>query len=174
MKFSISDVFCEVISGLFLLVSLLPFGILLGLFSISDLMDLLKTLSAIDYALIFVILYVVGVFFDAFGLPADRILVKIGITKHTPDEESTKKFLKNATSDLFQYRWNAWLHYYCFRNILVLLPVFTVLWGLVILFNFGIKAAILFFVVCALSTLIMYFSVKQHAEFYDLITKTFD
>ena len=123
MKFAISEVFCEVISAIGFIVALLPALILFDVVDISSIQDSIRDVSGANVLSFLIAAYILGVFLNVLGLPFDRWLTKLGVTGQYPDASSSKLFFQKASSDLFNYRTNAWNHYYCFRNLLIFSPV---------------------------------------------------
>lgn len=173
MKFTISEVFCEVVSAIGFVFALLPILICLDLTSLEEINSWVRGLTGTQILSLTFVAYVLGVFLNIIGLPMDEILKRIRITGQEPSAESSKKFYKNASSDLFAYRTNAWNHYYCFRNLLTFYPL-SLFWLPVIYQNFSAKVFTAAVVAMLITAAVLYYATKLHAEFYLSVTNTFD
>ena len=174
MNFTISEVFCEVISGLAFFLTVAP---LLYLANIADPIHPLLWAQQIDGGQALLLItggYVFGVVLNVIGLPADDLLTKIGISGHTPPRASRKNFYKNATSHLLAYRTNAWNHYYCFRNLLIFSPFAVGLWSIHILIERGLPLALGVLIFGVISIVLLYKGVRSHADVYTDVTATYD
>jgi hypothetical protein len=173
MKFTISEVFCEVVSAIGFVVAFLPLLDLLGAISVDVVFESIGKTTGTDLLSYLLIAYVLGVFLNIVGLPADRFIKMIGISGQCPDQASSKNFYQKASSDLFNYRTNAWNHYYCFRNLLTFYP-FALCWIPIVYQYYGTTVFVAFLIAMAALGLILYLAVKDHAQFYSELTKTFD
>ena len=174
MKFSISEIFCEVVSAFGFVGAFLPGLVLLDFVTVGDIADWVKSLTG-TYLLSFVfIAYILGVFLNIVGLPADRLLDRLGITGPDTPESSRKRFYQQASSDLWDFRTNTWNHYYCFRNLLAFCPFAFFLWIPVIWIHSGFPAAAMFAIIFLPIVWLLYLAVKEHADFYSNVTRAFD
>ena len=173
MKFTLTEIFCEIISAVGFVLAIFPILVYLDLLAFEDAASLFRDLTATKFLGIMAVAYVLGVFLDAFGLPIDDLLSKVKIEGQIPHKKSSKKFFKKASSDLFSYRTNTWNHYYCFRNLLVFYPL-SVPWLHVVFCHYSGLVFGVFSIVYVAVFVGLYFSVKSHAAFYGQVTETFD
>ena len=174
MKFAISEVFCEVVSALGFVFALLPIAFYLDIVTPSEVVSFITTMTSAKLLSVVVASYVLGVFLNIIGLPADRVMKAIGITGQYPPDQSAKRFFQKATSDLFDFRTNVWNHYYCFRNLLTFSPFALCLWAPIVAKHQGNWTLFAFIAIFVVTVFILYRAVKEHADFYTSVTKSFD
>lgn len=173
MKFTVSEVFCEVVSAIGFVLAFLPVLLLLNLISLDKVAEWITSLTGTSLLSFLLVAYILGVFLNIVGLPADRVMKLLRISGQYPDTASSRLFYQKASSDLFNFRTNAWNHYYCFRNLLTFYPL-ALLWVFVVNRYCETKVVIAFCIAIVALGVILYFAVKEHAEFYSDVTRTFD
>lgn len=174
MKFTISEVFCEIVSAFGFIAAFFPILLLLNLVSLSDVAEWITSFTGTKLVSITFVAYILGVLLNAVGLPADRLMERLGITGQYPGDSSSKKFYDEASSDLFNFRTNNWNHYYCFRNLLIFTPFGLGLWMPIVYIHGGLRAVITFVVLIGAIGWLLYLAAKEHADLYSEITKAFD
>ena len=173
MKFTISEVFCEVVSAIGFVLAFLPVLLCLDLIGLDKVVEWIASMTGTNLLSYLLVAYVLGVFLNIVGLPADRFMKLLKISGQFPDPASSRAFYQEASSDLFNFRTNAWNHYYCFRNLLTFYP-FALLWIPIVFRYCETKVVITFCIAIIVLGVILYFAVKEHAEFYSDVTTTFD
>jgi hypothetical protein len=174
MKIALSEVFCEVVSAFGFVLTFIPVFLLLQVIEMNDISRWMSKIAGPDLLWIGVLAYILGVFLNIIGLPADIVLGRLGISGQNPPQESKRKFYTQASQDLFNFRTNAWVHYYCFRNLLIFCPFAFILWAWVACVHWGYLLAVFMGLGIAVLGVLLYFAVKEHAAFYEEVTKTFD
>lgn len=176
MRLAISEVFCEIVSALgFVVGVLLPLLLWGKVFTTTELVDWLGTLNGDDGLWILVVLYVGGVFLDALGLPLDRVLDGwLGVHGQYPKLVSKKAFYENASSDLFAFRTNTWVYYYCFRNLWFFAILALFAWVPLVFVSNGLGWSVLLALILLVTILVLFLALKDHAALYQEITETFD
>lgn len=125
----LSQVFCEVVSGLAGM--LILFGCL-DVFNVQNVKSKLNwfagDMSGTQATGLFVLAYLLGLIVDAFGLWFDRLIDRwIGINE--PTDESLKAFYKGASRHVFGYWKEQWVYFSCYRNLLMCLVPGGLLWA---------------------------------------------
>lgn len=174
MKFTVSEVFCEVVSAFGFIAAFLPIAFFLNWASLDSVATWITSMTATKLLSFILVAYILGVFLNIIGLPADRFMPIVGITGQEPDLSSKRRFYQEASSDLFNFRTNTWNHYYCFRNLLTFSPVGLCLWVPTVFLHWGLWATAVFVVVFVVVVWILYWAVRDHANIYLQVTKTFD
>lgn len=174
MKFTISEVFCEIVSAIGFIAAFIPILVLLNWVSLVDVADWVTSLKGANLLSFAFISYILGVVLNVVGLPADKFMKRLKITGQYPGESSRKLFYQKASSDLFNFRTNAWNHYYCFRNLLTFSPFAFILWGWVIYLHWGFWTSVVFAIVFIAIVRILYLAVREHADVYSDVTRSFD
>ena len=141
-ELDLSQVFCEVVSGL------------AGIFIFFGLLDALEVQGIKDIVVwfgmnmsipiatgLFVIAYLLGLILDAFGLLFDKLIDKcLGITEPTADE--LKQFYSKVPNHVFGYWKEQWVYFSCYRNILMCLIPGFLIWTYVAHKYWGMKAVL--------------------------------
>lgn len=173
MKFTISEIFCEVISAVGFVVAMLPLLICLDLTTLESVRTWIMSMTGTNLLAYLLVAYIFGVFLNIVGLPADKLLSKFKFAGQEPNDTSRNNFYKNASAHLFHYRTNAWNHYYCFRNLLFFFP-FSILWLPVLYEHVDKKVFVALILTLAITGVTLFFAAKQHLEFYWSVTKSYD
>jgi len=171
MKVAITEVFCEIITGLAVFCVAIPLFDWVSLVSFAEFTSATKshwnapTLTAACAAL-----YLVGLLFDAVGLMADGLLEKaFGVDP--PDATQRAAFWNHVSSHVLEYRNETWAYYFCYRNLLVLTAPAAVTWAGA-LFSHGQRvAAAVAIVLAAAAGVAFWASAKTLLGLYYEITK---
>lgn len=136
----IDKVFCEILSGLMVLILLVPtaailnfdLNIIRGLnsFDIKVVVAFIIKYSSITNATIIIITsYIIGLMVDALGLFIGELFLDKLICKNEPTSDDSRAFWKGVPNHVLAYRNEQWIYYSCYRNILLLLIPNGVLWA---------------------------------------------
>ncbi len=174
MKFTVSEIFCELVSSIGFIIAFFPVAMYANLVTLNKVTMWIASITATQLALVIFVAYLLGVLLNIIGLPADRLMRYIGISGQYPGESSSKLFFEKASSHLLNYRTNNWNHYYCFRNLFIFSTFGLALWAPIIFCENGWIAGVIFVVTMVLFGGLLYLAVNEHADFYSEITKTFD
>lgn len=106
MKFTVSEVFCEVVNAIGFVLAFLPVLLCLDLISLDEVAEWITSMTNTDLLSYILVAYIFGVFLNIVGLPADRFMKLLGISRQYPDSVSSRRFYQKASSDLFNFRTN--------------------------------------------------------------------
>ena len=124
MKFSINEVFCEILSGLALLLISVVTADVFGWISAGSLLTDISSLGAVDIMGILIVGYLAGLFVDIFGFSVGNLFLdKLAVGSHTMKScyDSIKLYWASAQEHVFAYRELQWAYYSLYRNLLILL-----------------------------------------------------
>lgn len=141
-ELDLSQVFCEVVSGL------AGICIFFGLLDALEVQAIKETVVwfGVNMSMpvasgLFVIAYLLGLILDAFGLLFDKLLDKcLGIADPTAVE--LKQFYLKVPNHVFGYWKEQWVYFSCYRNILMCLIPGSLIWAYVAHKYWGIKAVL--------------------------------
>jgi hypothetical protein len=170
MKLTLTEIFCEILTGIFfsimILLILLDFGSIFLSQVITIIVNNIK-LETITLALI--CFYFIGILIDPLGLLFDHIFEK-KISNNVPSPTETKVFWKNVDQSVLLYRDNIWAYYFCYRNIFILNLPILVLFGI---YSLTYLSLVIFVIVAIIITLLetaLFFSMKTLLSIYHTIT----
>lgn len=145
MKVTITEVFCEIISGLMLLIVLSAISIIFGWIELSTLTNShTEIFSAAPFASLIVFSYILGIIFDPIGMAFDLLIMRwLGGKRDSLTNEHNARFYQTVSNHVLSYRLETWAYYFCFRNLFVLLPLAVMLWCEIMWSNLAILAVVL-------------------------------
>jgi hypothetical protein len=116
----ITQVFCEVLTGLGCLSVILSIFILIGSYSIKDIVVFAGAkLTIAGLGAISATAYIVGTMVDAVGLAVDSLCFDRLIYKEPPSEVERKHFWNTVSAHVLAYRETQWTYYSCYRNLFI-------------------------------------------------------
>lgn len=117
----ITKTFCNVITGLTVCAVVILNLDLMGLTRIDEVWTSLATrYDATLITGIFILSYLIGIIFNAFGLLFDDYLAD-RICSDAPTEQNIKAFWLDVEEHVLAYRDHVWSYYFCYRNLIILL-----------------------------------------------------
>lgn len=117
----ITKTFCNVITGLAVFVATALNLDWFGLIQIDEVwMRLTAHINATLITGIFLLSYLTGIIFNAFGLLFDKFFA-IYICSDLPTDANIKAFWLGVEEHVLSYRDHVWSYYFCYRNLFILL-----------------------------------------------------
>lgn len=169
MKFTITEIFCEILSGLAAL------GVAIGGLDWRGVVTLEQVrynvavgVNADSLLLIIGLAYIAGILIDAIGLVFDKYFIDY-IAKG-PSREAIAKFYVSISSHMLAYRDNVWAYYFCYRNLLWLLVPGTAFWGLSLNKRYGADALVIVLLSGLAIGAILFIAVRELLKLYYEIT----
>ncbi len=171
---SVTEVFCEVFSGLLLILFALPW------LSDQPFLSLLEfyrsayaTVTGTNIAVILICAYLLGLLIDGIGLLADKYIFDHVITWSPPTTEESRQFYQDTSEHVLNYRDTQWAYYSLYRNVFLIVAAGAVS-TLILVFNLWLWPQIIAFIVFIVVLEYGLFSVMQSlASLYHSITKSF-
>ncbi len=134
----ISEVFCEILSGLASIAVIVPFLDLIHISDVSSTMVFIgKHLDGVTIATGIAVSYFLGLIMDAVGLSIGECFLDGFICRESPSSQQIGAFWKVVPAHILQYRDTQWSYYSMYRNLFLLLIPGCIFWLLVIWFHFG-------------------------------------
>lgn len=128
MKVAVTEIFCEVISGIALLLVVLAGLDWAGVLSLEkSLGTAAGSINLTTLTGVLIAAYLAGVVFDSVGLIFD-LFCSHWICDNGPTDQETKKFWTSVDSHVLNYKDQVWAYYFCYRNIFILLVPAAVCW----------------------------------------------
>lgn len=173
MKFQLSEVFCEIISGLFLCSAFAGLFLLLGILTqaqLSSLCTVAFKLSSLPALLL--AFYIAGILFDPVGMLVDNLIEKtLSVSSCSAEEKGI--YYAYAPEHLVAYRHETWSYYFCFRNLLLLIPINSLLWLAVFHTQLSCIAMIVMGIITIGACISFWFAMKNLLDIYYGIPKKF-
>ena len=170
---NISEVFCEILGGVSILVYLIPLIDLLGLANLDESFHFIAdNLSASGLAIVVVVAYLLGLLMDAVGLVADEMLFDKLHSEDPPSAANRKAFWKNAPESVIEYRDTQWAYFSAYRNLAIIGIPGGILWVLSIWCNYGVILGLIFFAIALISEYVLLRAARILITHYFNITKT--
>ena len=173
-KINLTEVFCEVMSGLALLITIIP---LLDILKYSNLCDTISyislNISLSNFGILIVVCYILGLLFDAIGLTIGELFLDNLVYKNLPSENEIKSFWQKITPHVLNYRDTQWAYYSCYRNLFIIFIPGTFLWTIVLWNSLHWYLGFLILIMFIILEFIFYFSMKVLLKIYYEITKSF-
>lgn len=170
MKLDIDKFFCEIIGGLVATILLLPIMEWLGLGDVETVWRIVVT-DGNAYRATAVIggAYLFGIVVDGLLMPSDGLLqAKLGI--RSPDQAHLDRYWQVAGAHVVAYRDHVWAYYFCYRNLVVMAPVLTIVWGIWLIGHQQALLALALVVASALVARALWASMRDLlALYYDLV-----
>jgi hypothetical protein len=143
-ELNLTEAFCEVFSGIGLLLCLVPLLDLTGISSLDNTFTAAsKNITATNLAAVLFLCYALGTaIVDAIGLAIEEIEPRLFSPNIPMSDEEGFKFLAKVSDHVLRYRDLQWTYHSCYRNLLILLVPGTVLWTLVIYGRAGLWATL--------------------------------
>ncbi len=128
MKPDITEIFCEIISGIagvFVAVLLL---ISIDVITFEQVREIATSNGdVLDFAGLLLVLYLVGIVVDALGLFFDKVFGR-WICDDEPGEKEEAVFWNKVSEHVLAYRNHVWAYYFCYRNLFMLCIPAGILW----------------------------------------------
>jgi hypothetical protein len=121
MKLAITEIFCEILTGLATTLVVLTWLDWLNVICFKQVWITIKPYSGLATLTgVIIAAYLLGVILDAFGLVFDSLFDRF-VCADEPTPENKKGFWTTANVHVLSYRDNIWAYYFCYRNLLILL-----------------------------------------------------
>lgn len=174
MKVVITEIFCEILTGLF--ASFVGLAILdfLRVVTFEQVWEIAKPPVGFPFITgLLIAAYLLGVVLDAVGLVFDNIFDNL-ICADPPSSEQIGSFWKNSEAHVLAYRDNVWAYYFCYRNLFILtLP--AIVFGAGTLYRRGLPGWAFFLAITLVAMGIVFFlSMRTLLKLYYDITKSFE
>lgn len=128
MQFSLTDLFCELVSGIAVLLGVAGFLSCLGVLPLEQLVALAAHPGRWPSAVfVLTVAYVAGLVADAFGITFDKHYSS-KVCTDSPADEQKKAFWQNAAKHVVEYRDRQWAYYSLYRNLFLVTLVGGVAW----------------------------------------------
>jgi hypothetical protein len=169
----VTQVFCEVLTGLGFLFVILSILSLTGSYTVRDVaLYATSRLTIASLGAILVVAYLVGTIMDAVGLALDQLFLYRLVVKAEPSEDDRAKFWKNVSEHVLTYREAQWTYFSCYRNLFILFVPGSILWTVVVWKNVGPYWSIFTALVCILLEISLFITMKALVEIYFKITRS--
>jgi hypothetical protein len=169
----VTQVFCEVLTGLAFFFVILSVLSLTGSHAVHDVaLYAASKLTIASLGAILVIAYLVGTMMDAVGLALDQLFLYRLVARDEPSEEERAKFWKNVNQHVLAYREAQWTYFSCYRNLFILFVPGSILWTLIVWNNIGPYWGISTGFVFLLLEASFFVTMKALVEIYFKITKS--
>ena len=173
MKVAITEIFCEIITGLALTLVILACLDWPGIITFEDVLETVKSSFGVtSLTTVLIAAYLLGVVLDAAGLVFDNVFHKV-ICADEPSSEEVKNFWRTADAHVLAYRDNVWAYYFCYRNLLMLtIPAIICWFGS--LWQRGLRGWACSVAVALVGMgIVLFFSMRTLLKLYYNITKSF-
>lgn len=136
----LTQVFCEVLTGLGVLIVALSLVVLMGSYTLLDVV-LYATgkLSLASLGAILVAAFLIGTMMDAVGFAFDKLIFDRLIASGEPSEEHRARFWKTVSAHVLAYREAQWTYYSCYRNLFILFVPGSIIWTIVVWTRVGME-----------------------------------
>jgi hypothetical protein len=169
----VTQVFCEVLTGLAFLFVMLSVLSLTGFYTVPDVARYaIGKLTVASLGAILVIAYLLGTMMDAVGLALDQLFLDRLVVRTEPSEDDRAKFWKNVNQHVLAYREAQWTYFSCYRNLFILFIPGSILWTLVIWKTVGPYWGISSGCIFILLEISFFITMKELVKIYFAITKS--
>jgi len=170
MKLNLTDVFCELISGVAIMLTVVPILDLLRVLRVSDAWQaLLGSPNLTTLTVVLGVSYMVGVIFDGIAMSSDTWLARWLKVPDVPHEASTD-FWRRVQPHVLSYRSETWAFYFCYRNLFLLLPVAAVAWSVWLLLHYSFCLAAFAFAALLGMAFLLSRGMREIYKLYNTIT----
>lgn len=176
MKVTIKEMFCEIMSGLALLLVIVPALDWCDIFTLEEFWQLVTSkIDLVTLTGVIVVAYLAGILLDAFGLIADDWLGLLGkwFGGDEPTDQQSKNFWTKADVHVFAYRNNIWAYYFCYRNLFTLMIPATICWFGTLCHRGNPGLAWIALAVSIVIASILFFAMRTLLNLYYEITRSF-
>ncbi len=172
--FNLTNIFCEVLSGLGIITFLIPLLDILNCYTLKETLAFIidKTTLA-NFGILLFLCYTLGLLFDAIGLAIGDLFLDDLSNKDTPTDVQISDFWKNANSHVLNYRDIQWAYYSCYRNLFIIFAPGSIVWAIAIWKNFNWYSAIITLILLGVFEWILFYSMKTLLKLYYTITKSY-
>lgn len=181
MKLDLQKIFCELLSGTFLLFVLIPILVIADIITLDKVGESLETFDSKYVVPILIILYFLGVLMDAVGLAIGQLYLDKALLSeeeedehNTHGEERTIKFWQSVPAHVLEYRDRQWAYYSCYRNLFILIIPGSLAWLICLVLHCYLIASILVLIGFAVLQISLYFSLKALLGIYVSFGKYFE
>ncbi len=120
-EISVAEVFCEVLSGLAIMFSMIPLLDVIGKSCIHQSFTFIgKNLSATAIGGALVLAYILGLVMDTIGLAVGEWFLDRFLCKDPPSAEEIATFWKKVPAHVLGYRDTQWAYVSAYRNLAIL------------------------------------------------------
>lgn len=127
-QINLTEVFCEVLSGVALIIVIIPLLDILDYSSLSNTWAYIECRTSLsNFGILIVFSYILGLLIDAIGLTFGEWFLDDLICNKPTDFEMAR-FWQNVDSHVLSYRDTQWAYYSCYRNLFIIFFPGTVFW----------------------------------------------
>jgi hypothetical protein len=173
MKISLTEMFCEILTGIIVLLIIVGWLCWFDVISIKSIWEVVKSNIKLEIVIVFLVCtYFIGTLFDVIGLVFDNIFDKL-ISPEVPSDKDISNFFKNTSVHVLSYRDNIWAYYFCYRNMFILsIPACIGLCGLILAAK-KISLVIICIIITVLIDIAILNSMRTLLRLYYKITKSY-
>jgi hypothetical protein len=132
MEINVREVFCEILSGLVVLLLVTAAVDLAGVMSIDVAWVAFTTnVSFGDVATVILICYLLGLIMDAVGVALGELFLDRLLVSDEPSKAERARFWETVPEHVITYRDVQWAYYSTYRNLFLLTIPTTILWSIV-------------------------------------------
>jgi len=169
---NLTEAFCEVLSGISMILLLVPLLDLTGIFSLDKSLALAGNFSATALAGFLLVAYVLGAaVVDAVGLAIEQFFEPLLPKDPVVTDAERKKFWTSVEEHVLRYRDHQWTYYSCYRNLFIMMVPSGICWVILFGRRFGWCVAIWALVAGVLLEIALFKSMLTLLRIYRLITK---
>lgn len=126
MKLNLFHIFSELVTGIAFISIVLIYGYLSKSFDIATFENFIKTDSIkTDYSFlkllgVSILIYYIGFIIDGIGLGMGELFLDNLLYRKNPSNNNRKKFFREVSEHVLEYRSKQWAYYSCYRNFFLL------------------------------------------------------
>jgi hypothetical protein len=169
----ITQVFCEVLTGLGFLLVVFPVLVTVGPYNFHEAIFAIVRLSIAGLGAILVSAYLIGTIVDAVGMALDQLFLNKFIHSSEPSEDDRAKFWRSVSQHVLAYRDAQWTYYSCYRNLFILFIPGSILWTTFVWMQVGRSFGMLTAIGFILLEAAFFITMKSLVGIYSKITKSF-
>jgi hypothetical protein len=172
--FNLTNIFCEVLSGLGIITFLIPLLDILNCYTLKETLTFIADkISLANFGILIFLCYILGLLFDAIGLVIGDLFLDNRANKDVPTQAQVADFWKNANSHVLDYRDIQWAYYSLYRNLFIISAPGSIVWAIAIWKNFNWYSALITQILFGVFEWILFYSMKTLLKLYYTITKSY-
>lgn len=173
MKFNVVEVFCEILSGLVLILMVIPILVLANKADLNDTWDFIAShLTGPNVTLLISFSYLLGLIVDSIGFSVGDWFLDDLINKSDNSKGNRISFYSNVSSQVLSYRDTQWTYYSLYRNLFILFIFHAILWSICICIHYKIYQAIVLIVIIGFLEITLFKTMRGLSKLYIEITSS--
>ena len=173
MKFNIVEVFCEILSGLILILLIIPIIELSGIADLKSIWCFLTTnLSAPNVTLLIVFSYLLGLIVDSIGFSVGDWFLDKKINDDDISPAQQVSFYNNVTPQVLSYRDTQWAYYSLYRNLFILFILHAIIWSICLIIHHEWYQSIVILIVIGILEIALFRTLRGLSKLYIDITSS--